>query len=50
MPKKGVGFNNFTKTTGSAIHFPTIPKVEILERIEQCDAQFVKISRNFKRH
>ena len=28
---------NFTKTTGSAIHFPTFPKVVIPERMEQCD-------------
>ena len=32
------------------MHFPTFPKVESLERMEQCDAQFVKKTRNFKRH
>ena len=35
--KKGGRVNNFTKTTGSAIHFPAFPKVESLEGMEQCN-------------
>ena len=35
--KTGSRVYNFTKTTRSAIHFPTFPKVEILERMEQYD-------------
>ena len=38
------------KTTESAMYFPTFPKVESLEGMEQCDVKFVKKLRNFKRH